>query len=133
MLSQLSIKYRRLALPAAVRRGADPLSTSTVGSGMVVVATPTAPPEPKPCLSRILRPAGECKTEAAVLAAGIGSGLNVEQAAEIANIAAGIVVSKVGSVVTNRDEIIHEVQRRSLRITGSKLLKSDGAIRSSLL
>jgi hypothetical protein len=48
------IKYLRLILPGAIERLAGLLSTSTASSGRVLIAMPTAPPEPKQFLSRIL-------------------------------------------------------------------------------
>lgn len=71
---------------------------------------------------------GAGDTVAAVLAAGIGSGLMVEDAVEIANIAAAIVVGKIGTATVDRAEIIHEVQHRSLTGTSSKVLQRPEAI-----
>ena len=43
----------------------------------------------------------------------LGSGAGIEEAVELANIAAGIVVGKVGTAVVNRSEIVSEIQRES--------------------
>ena len=65
---------------------------------------------------------GAGDTVAAVLAAALGSGASMEDAVDVANIAAGIVVSKVGTAVADRLEIMDEVLYRSSIGASRKIL-----------
>jgi len=65
---------------------------------------------------------GAGDTVAAVLAAALGSGAGIREAVELANIAAGIVVGKVGTAVATRSEIIDEIEHESAIDAGSKIL-----------
>ena len=66
---------------------------------------------------------GAGDTVAAVLAAALGSGAPIGEAVEIANIAAGIVVSKAGTAVVERAGIVEEVRRRSSLGAGERILE----------
>jgi D-beta-D-heptose 7-phosphate kinase/D-beta-D-heptose 1-phosphate adenosyltransferase len=66
---------------------------------------------------------GAGDTVAAVLAAALGSGAPIAEAVEVANIAAGIVVSKSGTAVVERLEILDEVLYRQFIGAGSKILQ----------
>jgi D-beta-D-heptose 7-phosphate kinase/D-beta-D-heptose 1-phosphate adenosyltransferase len=66
---------------------------------------------------------GAGDTVAAVLAAALGSGAAIAEAVELANIAAGIVVGKVGTAVVGRSEIIDEIEHESAIAAGSKILR----------
>jgi D-beta-D-heptose 7-phosphate kinase/D-beta-D-heptose 1-phosphate adenosyltransferase len=70
---------------------------------------------------------GAGDTVASALAAALGSGCSMEQAAGIANIAAGIVVGKVGTAVVDRSEIVHEIEHQSALIASDKILRQDQA------
>jgi D-beta-D-heptose 7-phosphate kinase/D-beta-D-heptose 1-phosphate adenosyltransferase len=67
-----------------------------------------------PALAReVYDVSGAGDTVAAVLAGALGSGARIEDAVELANIAAGIAVGKVGTAVVYRSEIIREIDRES--------------------
>ena len=70
---------------------------------------------------------GAGDTVASALAAALGSGCSVEEAVGIANIAAGIVVGKVGTAVVERSEIVHEIEHQSALIASDKVLRPDEA------
>ncbi len=70
---------------------------------------------------------GAGDTVASALAAALGSGCSIEHAAAIANIAAGIVVGKVGTAVVDRSEIVHEIEHQSALIASDKILRPDQA------
>ena len=57
---------------------------------------------------------GAGDTVIATLAAGLMAKLNVQQALSLANIAAGIVVGKVGTVPIQKDELLLELQRKNV-------------------
>lgn len=82
-----------------------------------------------PALAReVYDVSGAGDTVAAVLAAALGSGAGIREAVEVANIAAGIVVGKVGTAVASRPEIIHEIERESSIAAGGKILPPSQAI-----
>ena len=64
---------------------------------------------------------GAGDTVVAVLAAGIAGGLSVFDAARLANVAAGIVVGKVGTAVTTPGEIVQTLYTQEFMTAGSKI------------
>ncbi len=106
------------AQEAASRRlindtGADYILLTRGPEGMLL--TPANSPSAKfPALAReVYDVSGAGDTVAAALAAALGSGANISEAVEIANIAAGIVVGRAGTAVVERAGIVEEVRRRS--------------------
>ena len=70
---------------------------------------------------------GAGDTVASALAAALGSGCSIAEAVGIANIAAGIVVGKIGTAVVDRSEIVHEIENQSALIASDKVLRPDEA------
>lgn len=98
------------------------------GSGMMLVPR-DRPRVEFPALAReVYDVSGAGDTVAAVLAAALGSGAGIAEAVELANIAAGIVVGKVGTAVVGRSEIIHEIEHESAIAASSKILRPAEAI-----
>jgi D-beta-D-heptose 7-phosphate kinase/D-beta-D-heptose 1-phosphate adenosyltransferase len=82
-----------------------------------------------PALAReIYDVSGAGDTVAAVLTAALGSGASVSDAVETANIAAGIVVGKVGTAVAGRAEIIHQIRQYSAIGASDKVLELAEAV-----
>jgi len=76
-----------------------------------------------PALAReVFDVSGAGDTVAAVLAAALASGAGVCDAAEAANIAAGLVVAKHGTAIVTTTEIVHELQHRSVSTAADKIL-----------
>jgi D-beta-D-heptose 7-phosphate kinase/D-beta-D-heptose 1-phosphate adenosyltransferase len=71
---------------------------------------------------------GAGDTVIATLAAGLAAGAPLPAAAELANIAAGIVVAKVGTAVPYPADMIHAVRRQELSAAESKVLDVRAAI-----
>lgn len=65
---------------------------------------------------------GAGDTVVATLAAAMGAGASLPDAAALANVAAGIVVGKVGTAVATRDEISTMLRRQDLTDAGHKVL-----------
>jgi len=65
---------------------------------------------------------GAGDTAVATAAAAMAAGASVHQAAELANVAAGIVVGKVGTAVVHASELIQTLHRQDLARAESKLL-----------
>jgi D-beta-D-heptose 7-phosphate kinase/D-beta-D-heptose 1-phosphate adenosyltransferase len=63
-----------------------------------------------PSLAReVFDVSGAGDTVAATLAAALGSGSRIEESAALANLAAGLVVAKVGTAVVSRQELAEEL------------------------
>jgi D-beta-D-heptose 7-phosphate kinase/D-beta-D-heptose 1-phosphate adenosyltransferase len=90
--------------------------------GMLLVARDTPPVEFASLAREVYDVSGAGDTVAAVLAAALGSGAGMAEAAELANVAAGIVVGKVGTATVSRSEIIQEIERGSAGGASSKIL-----------
>jgi D-beta-D-heptose 7-phosphate kinase/D-beta-D-heptose 1-phosphate adenosyltransferase len=71
---------------------------------------------------------GAGDTVIATLAAGIMSGLNHLQALHLANIAAGVVVGKVGTVPITREELLHELVTQSSVAQADKICDLEALI-----
>jgi D-beta-D-heptose 7-phosphate kinase / D-beta-D-heptose 1-phosphate adenosyltransferase len=103
------------------RTGAEFLLVTRGSAGMLLV--------PKvghwrefPSLAReVYDVSGAGDTVAAVLAAALGSGAGIVEAVELANIAAGIVVGKVGTAVADRSEIADAIERDPMAASGKIL------------
>lgn len=65
---------------------------------------------------------GAGDTVVATLAAALAAGASLHHASELANIAAGIVVGKIGTAVAHSSELIQALHRQDLARTESKLL-----------
>ncbi len=65
---------------------------------------------------------GAGDTVVAVFAAGLGAGAPLERAAELANIAAGLVVAKVGTAVVRPEELFTALQDSTLHSLEAKIL-----------
>jgi D-beta-D-heptose 7-phosphate kinase/D-beta-D-heptose 1-phosphate adenosyltransferase len=98
------------------------------GTGMLLIPR-NQPRVEFPALAReIYDVSGAGDTVAAVLAAALGSGAGIAEAVELANIAAGIVVGKVGTALADRSEIIHEIEHASAIAASSKILRPTEAV-----
>ena len=71
---------------------------------------------------------GAGDTVTAVLATGLGAGASLEEAAELANLAGGIVVGKVGSAVVRADELAAALHARELRAADDKVATVEAAL-----
>lgn len=70
---------------------------------------------------------GAGDTVVAVVAAAMAAGASIRQAAELANVAAGIVVGKAGTAVAYSSELVQELHRQDLSLSESKLLALEPA------
>lgn len=79
-----------------------------------------------PALAReVFEVSGAGDTVASALAAALGSGCGIAEAVSIANLAAGIVVGKIGTAVVEKSEIVHEIEHQSALIASDKVLRPD--------
>jgi len=101
----------------------------TRGSDGMLLVPRDRPIAEFPALAReVYDVSGAGDTVAAVLSVALGSGAKIEEAVELANIAAGIVVGKVGTAVVDRFEIIHEIERESAMTASGKILRPAEAL-----
>jgi D-beta-D-heptose 7-phosphate kinase / D-beta-D-heptose 1-phosphate adenosyltransferase len=73
---------------------------------------------------------GAGDTVIAVLAATVGVGVSLSEAAELANVAAGIVVGKVGTAVVHSQELIQALHHQELSSAEAKVLPLESALES---
>ena len=71
---------------------------------------------------------GAGDTVAAVLAAGMGSGLALEDAAAVANVAAGLVVAKIGTAVVTQEQLIRELETHHPAAADTKVMTLEDAV-----
>lgn len=71
---------------------------------------------------------GAGDTVIAVLGAAIAAGAPLVQCAELANIAAGIVVGKAGTAVTHVADLVHAIRRRELTTAEAKIMDVEDAL-----
>ncbi len=71
---------------------------------------------------------GAGDTVIAVLAAAVGAGVPLLKAAELANVAAGIVVGKVGTAVVHPQELIQAIHHQELSSAEAKVLPLESAL-----
>jgi D-beta-D-heptose 7-phosphate kinase / D-beta-D-heptose 1-phosphate adenosyltransferase len=72
---------------------------------------------------------GAGDTVVAMVAAGLAGGVDLERAARIANVAAGIVVSKSGTAVAETHEILHTLHSQRLHLPESKVVDLTSLVR----
>ncbi len=97
-------------------------------AGMLLVPREEARVEFVSVAREVYDVSGAGDTVAAVLAAAIGSGAGMREAAELANIAGGIVVGKSGTAVADRSEMIHEIERDPTISASGKILRATEAL-----
>lgn len=98
----------------------------TCGAAGMLLVSRSGEFERLPALAReVFDVSGAGDTVAAVLAAALASGAGVRDAAEAANVAAGIVVGKRGTAIVTTAEIIQEFQHRSVSTAAGKVLSLD--------
>ena len=114
------------ALTAAswVATGADvPAIVTTRGKAGMTVVEPGRPPVHLRVRAReVFDVSGAGDTVVAVLAAAMAAGATLVQAAELANLAAGIVVGKVGTAVATYDEVLAALHEPDLSAAGGKVV-----------
>ena len=74
---------------------------------------------------------GAGDTVVAVLGAALAAGMDLKQGARLANVAAGIVVAKVGTAVAHPGELLHSLHSTDLAAAESKVLGGDGLLEGS--
>ncbi len=92
------------------RTGAEYLLITRGAAGMLLVPRLGERTEFPSLVHEVYDVSGAGDTVAAVLAAALGSGAEIREAVELANIAAGIVVGKIGTAVASRAEILRELE-----------------------
>ena len=91
--------------------GAEAVLVTLGAEGMILICA-DGPAIRFPALAReVYDVSGAGDTVAAVLAAAVGSGSSFQEAVELANIAAGMVVGRAGTAVVSAIEIAEEVRR----------------------
>ena len=108
--------------------GAEFLLVTRGQAGMLLVPRVGQRAEFPALAQEVYDVSGAGDTVAAVLAASLGSGAGITEAVELANIAAGIVVGKVGTAVASRAEIVGQIEGESPAAVGGKILSLSDAV-----
>ena len=101
------------------------LMAVTLGEEGIAVLRPDSCRRAPAVVRQVYDVSGAGDTVIAVLALALACGVEIETAAHIANIAAGIVVSKVGTVPVQREELLSALAREAAPSTGEKVLPLD--------
>jgi D-beta-D-heptose 7-phosphate kinase / D-beta-D-heptose 1-phosphate adenosyltransferase len=108
--------------------GAEYILVTRGSTGMLLVPR-DAPSLEIPAVAReVFEVSGAGDTVAAALAAALGSDAEMMEAVAVANIAAGIVVGKVGTAVADRSEIVREIENQSAWTASDKVLRLNETI-----
>jgi D-beta-D-heptose 7-phosphate kinase / D-beta-D-heptose 1-phosphate adenosyltransferase len=101
----------------------------TLGAAGMLLVPATGPARAYRSAAReVFDVSGAGDTVAATLAAGMGTGhLELEAAAEIANLAAGLVVAKIGTAVVTQEQLIRELESQNDNTDG-KVISLDDAV-----
>jgi len=108
--------------------GAEYILLTRGADGMLLIPHDGEAHAFKSLAREVFEVSGAGDTVASALAAALGSGCSIDDSAAIANIAAGIVVGKVGTATVDRSEIEHEIEHKSALIASDKILRPDQAV-----
>jgi D-beta-D-heptose 7-phosphate kinase/D-beta-D-heptose 1-phosphate adenosyltransferase len=112
----------------ARRAGVSGVLATRGAHGMTLVEHAEAPARHLPAAAReVYDVSGAGDTVVAALAAGRAGGLGLADAARIANVAAGIVVGKVGTAVARPDELLRALHAQRLLQAEAKVVGRDTA------
>ena len=101
------------------------LMAVTLGEEGIAVLRPDSCLRAPAVVQQVYDVSGAGDTVIAVLALAMACGVEIETAARIANIAAGIVVSKVGTVPIQREELLGALAREAALPMGERVLALD--------
>lgn len=100
----------------------------TRGARGMTLAVRGATPRHFPALAReVFDVSGAGDTVIATLALGLAGGLALDHATELANVAAGMAVSKPGTAVVTAAELAHELRQERVQSTDRKIVSLDEA------
>jgi len=101
--------------------------------GMMLVR-PDAAPVSLPAVAReIFDVSGAGDTVAATFAAGVAMGMSMPDAMRVANVAAGIVVAKVGTATTSQEELLSELEIGDALAADTRIVSLDEAVQRARL
>lgn len=116
------------AIVAAARKLIDTCGLGAIlvtrsQEGMTLVSADAAEPAHLPAEAReVYDVSGAGDTVVATVAAALAAGASLVDAARLANVAAGIVVGKVGTAAVHVDELLHTLRRQDLEADEAKVL-----------
>ncbi len=121
------------AIEQAARRvllesGIEAMLVTLSEQGMTLVQQQARPIHLSAQAREVFDVSGAGDTVVAVLAASLGAGASLAEAAELANTVAGIVVGKVGTAVAYPDEILHQLHAQDVMGGEAKVLSLDAAL-----
>ena len=110
------------AIAAAERTGVESIIATRGKAGMTVVERNRPPVHLRVRAREVFDVSGAGDTVVATLAAALAAGATLVQAAELANIAAGIVVGKVGTAVATHTEVLEALYAGEMLAADAKVV-----------
>jgi len=98
------------------------------GLGMMLVRPDAAAVSLRAMAREIFDVSGAGDTVAAAFAAGVASGMPMEDAMRVANVAAGLVVAKVGTATTTQEQLLAELEGGDALDAHSRVVAMDDAL-----
>ena len=96
--------------------------------GMMLVR-PNVAPVSLPAVAReIFDVSGAGDTVAAAFAVGVATGMSMEDAMRVANVAAGLVVAKVGTATTTQEQLLAELESGDVLAADTRVVELDEAM-----
>ncbi len=108
--------------------GVDAVLVTRSEQGMTLVEDGAAPLHLPAEAREVFDVSGAGDTVVATLALALGAGAPLAMAAQLANVAAGIVVGKAGTAVAYPQEMVHALHRRAIASADAKVLSLQGAL-----
>jgi D-beta-D-heptose 7-phosphate kinase/D-beta-D-heptose 1-phosphate adenosyltransferase len=115
------------ATAALAKSGLDAILVTRSERGMTLARKGAKPVHFATLAREVYDVSGAGDTVIATFAIALGAGASLEQAAMLANTAAGVVVGKSGTAVVRPDELSHALHTEGLRGAEAKLRTLDGA------
>ena len=97
-------------------------------AGMMLVRPDEAPVSLRAVAREIFDVSGAGDTVAAAFAAGVAAGMRMEDAMRVANVAAGLVVAKVGTATTTQEQLLTELEAGDALAAEGRVVALDEAV-----
>ena len=124
--TDLDVESAALSVIREHRIGAVLVTRGALG---MMLVRPDAAPVSLPAVAReIFDVSGAGDTVAATFAAGVAMGMSMPDAMRVANVAAGIVVAKVGTATTSQEELLSQLEIGDALATDTHVVSLDEAV-----
>ncbi len=115
MKTKTDDEVRAAAYKLILQSGVKSVIATRSEDGISIIETENKPIHIKTDVKKVYDVSGAGDTVVAAISSGIGSGMSLEESAEIANIAGGIVVGKTGTSIIKIEEIERKISYKMAR------------------